>query len=114
MTGVIELRNKLHKAWSRETSYIPEEWSEQNPSRGQCAVTALLVQEYMGGNIVKCNVVGDVSSHFYNMLENGEVVDFTREQFGSNFQFTDEAIVSRASVMHPKTEVRYKTLKEQL
>lgn len=113
MNAVYELRNKLHKAWSRETSYLPGEWSKNNPSRGQCAVTALVVQDCLGGNIIKCDVDKDVSSHFFNKFENGEIIDFTRDQFALGVQFSNEREVDRESILvHLGTEIRYRKLKK--
>lgn len=46
------LEAAIRAAWGRETSDDPDEWSEENPARGQCAVTALLVRELLGGEIL--------------------------------------------------------------
>lgn len=39
----------IRKSWSRETCYPEDQdrWSETNPAIGQCAVTALLVQDIL-------------------------------------------------------------------
>ena len=38
----------LGKCWKRETSAGPEGWTGENPAWGQCAVTALVVQDFGG------------------------------------------------------------------
>ena len=53
-------------------------WDESNPSLGQCAITALIVNDYYGGKIMRC--MASSGSHYYNMIEN-ELVDLTVEQF---------------------------------
>lgn len=78
-----DLERVLRKSWSRETAYRPEEWSEANPSSGQCAITALIVNDYFGGDIVWAEAVlpnGEKISHFFNRINDKEV-DLTRSQF---------------------------------
>ena len=50
------LEQVLHKSWSKQTAYCPAEWNKVNPSCGQCAVTALIVNDYFGGDIVWAEV----------------------------------------------------------
>jgi hypothetical protein len=47
---------------------------------GQCAVSALVVQDFLGGCLLRCVVNG--RSHYLNRLPSGEEVDLTIEQFG--------------------------------
>jgi len=70
----------VRRCWVRETSAAPELWSPQNPSRGQCAITALLIQDEFGGDLLRGVVSGE--SHYWNRLPDGTVVDLTLEQFG--------------------------------
>lgn len=56
---LVDLEDAIRQSWSRETSDDPEEWSRQNPARGQCAPTALLVRELLGGEILTANVIRD-------------------------------------------------------
>jgi hypothetical protein len=77
------LEKALLKSWSKETSYRSDEWNELNPSFGQCAVTALIVNDYFGGDIVWSEALlpnGQKISHFFNLI-NGKEVDLTRSQF---------------------------------
>lgn len=68
----------LQDSWCEETggSFYPD-----NPSKNQCAVTALVVQDFYGGSLVRGHV-GDIS-HYWNELEDGTEVDLTRQQFGN-------------------------------
>jgi len=73
----------LMKSWIRETSSDSSNWNEQNPSLGQCAVTSLVVNDYLGGEIVWANAHlpdGRNISHYFNKI-NGIEKDFTRRQF---------------------------------
>jgi hypothetical protein len=83
MVNESDLELALKKSWSRETSSDSGKWSLANPSWGQCAVTALVVNDYLGGEIVWAPVKmpeGEILSHYFNMI-NGEEKDFTRMQF---------------------------------
>jgi hypothetical protein len=80
-----ELERAVRAGWSRETSEDPVEWSAENPSRGQCAVTALLLRELLGGEILIATVLpreGEPSErHAWNRLASGDEVDLTFDQF---------------------------------
>lgn len=88
-----DLKHAIEDAWQRETSADPDGWDEDNPAYGQCAVTALVVQDMMGGDIVWRDAVvdkpGDLEdyfeedehvSHYFNQID-GETVDLTQQQF---------------------------------
>ena len=73
----------LPSSWSIKTS---GGWQAHNPARGQCNVTALLVNDLYGGDILKTPLPdGD---HFYNRI-NGDRIDFTAEQFDSPIGYVD-------------------------
>jgi len=83
MVGESELERALRSSWSRETSSDPENWSPSNPAWGQCAVTALVVNDYLQGEIVWAKAVlpdGRTISHYFNKIRGSEK-DFTRSQF---------------------------------
>ena len=75
-----ELKNFLEYSYEKETCSpgFQEEWDDFNPTLGQCAVTALVVNDYFGGKIMRCMTTK--GSHYYNIID-GEIVDFTVDQF---------------------------------
>ena len=75
-----EVRSIIKLSWTKDTCYpgSREEWSEKNPSLGQCAVTTLIVNDFFGGKIMRCMCNG--ISHYYNLI-NDEIVDLTVDQF---------------------------------
>lgn len=81
ITNLEELFAVLEQCWSKETTYpsCKTEWVPNDPSYGQCAITATLVYDMFGGSIHKINVSGG-GTHYFNKL-NGKYVDLTREQF---------------------------------
>jgi len=75
-----ELKKILEKSWGKETCSpgLKDEWTKENGALGQCAITALIVNDFMGGNIMRC--MCETGSHYYNLI-NDEVVDLTSSQF---------------------------------
>lgn len=77
--ALADLAEALEKSWARETSNDPNSWRPDNPAWGQCAVTALVVQDYFGGHLLNAKNAG--VSHYWNRLDNGAVIDLTKIQF---------------------------------
>jgi hypothetical protein len=73
----IDLYHVAKRSWSAET--IVDPFNPANPSLNQCAVTALAVRHYFGGDILKTATKG--GTHFYNLIE-GRCWDLTTDQFG--------------------------------
>jgi hypothetical protein len=100
----------LSQSWSEDTSADPENWSEETPALGQCAVTALIVQELLGGDLLRGEVRG--TSHYWNLLPSGGELDLTRYQFGSHVQPGSVETRSRDYVLaFPDTRARYGRLR---
>ena len=76
-----ELFAVLEQCWAKDTAYpsCQAEWVADDPSYGQCAITAMLVHDMFGATIHKIKVSGG-GTHYFNKL-NGEYIDLTREQF---------------------------------
>lgn len=127
---ILTLEEALAQSWSRETSSDPEKWTAENPAWGQCAVTAAIVNDYLGGKVVWAEAQlpnGTKISHYFNRISSdGEksldrFVDFTSRQFPNGtiiplgiekkkeFTSTREYILS-----YPKTAERYELLKDRV
>ncbi|SEA01342.1 YunG family protein [Bacillus nitratireducens] len=96
----------LIKSWSIETS---SKWTSENPAKGQCGVTALVVQDLYGGEIKKTKV-GEVW-HFYNLID-GKVFDFTETRFNEKLNYMDEKS-NREEAFADTNEKQYSILKEK-
>jgi hypothetical protein len=107
------LNGELRAAWSAGTSADGGNWSADNPAWGQCAVTALVVQDMLGGALLRADVQG--VSHYWNLLDDGTEVDLTREQFGPNARSVRGEERDRAYVLSfPETKRRYGLLRRRL
>jgi hypothetical protein len=105
------LRKAIRRSWNRETSDDPERWSRRNPARGQCAVTAMIVQDFFGGELL-CGYI-NLTPHYWNLLPDGCELDLTKDQF-------EEVVISGATVKStrqfvlsfPETRRHYKRLRK--
>nr|WP_028135636.1 hypothetical protein [Bradyrhizobium japonicum] len=99
-----DVQRTLRRAWSLATA---RQWTASNPAAGQCNVTALLVHELFGGDLLKTPLpAGD---HFYNRIE-GERYDFTASQFDQPIAYLDlpasRADAERGATAHELAELR--------
>ena len=70
------------QAWCRETAFpsCQKEYIYDNdPTYGQCAITAMIVNDLFGGSIHKIRVSGG-GTHYFNKIE-GQYFDLTSDQF---------------------------------
>ncbi|MDZ4871144.1 MAG: hypothetical protein CLLPBCKN_000532 [Chroococcidiopsis cubana SAG 39.79] len=93
----------LKKCWSRESSSL---YTQDNPTKGQCSVTALVIQDCYGGQLLKTRV-GE-SWHFYNYI-NRMRYDLTAEQFGLPIEYLDLA-ATREEAFDDTNVVQYNYL----
>ncbi|WP_338888754.1 YunG family protein [Rhodococcus sovatensis] len=98
--SLTQLTAALRESWGPDTC-APEDvssWTEANPSRGQCATTAIVVHDYFGGDLVRGEVhVGgvQVDYHWWNLLPDGTDIDLTRTQFSSDEKVTGRVVIPR-------------------
>lgn len=96
---------RVRTCWSPRTATT---YSADNPSRGQCSVTALLAHDELGGELLKTRV-GE-AWHFYNRVD-GERADFTSEQFLHVIAYDDIA-ATRAEAMDDTSPEQLAALRE--
>ena len=112
------LEEAVRKSWGRDTCYPPSanNWTPENPAFGQCAVTALAVRDYVGGQILNCKSL----HHYYNLLDDGTIVDLTESQFPKGTLVQSDGIANdfnllyNESAVKAETERRYKILKRRV
>ncbi len=79
-----KVRDALYKSWSLQTA---RQWTEVRPFDGQCNVTAAVVQDIFGGEILK-TPWNEQTDHYYNRIE-GKVYDLTDDQFDAPVHYAD-------------------------
>ena len=82
-----KIRDALENAWSSETA---KQWSKENPANGQCNVTAAVVHDLFGGEILRTPY--PTVWHYYNRI-NGKRFDLTDSQFfrpGARFEAPEQ------------------------
>ncbi|MEU5839107.1 hypothetical protein ABZ820_36340 [Streptomyces diacarni] len=100
--NLLALDGALRASWAADTcspsdlTGVP--WRPNNPAWGHCDITALLVHDVFGGELV----VGEVRQgsdprgyHWWNQLPSGVELDLTREQFQQGEVITAPRVVAR-------------------
>ncbi len=92
---------KCLKAWSVETCSAPfrKNWSEDNPSVGQCRITAALAHEFFGGEVLTIPLENG-GVHTFNRI-NGMIIDLTSEQLGKNAlpDFSEATLLAPSEIL---------------
>ena len=113
-TRIERLTTAITSSWSHETTSTPDEWSEENPARGQCVPTSLVVQDYLGGDIERLSTVyqGNTETHYRNIVD-GEPLDLSRAQYPEDQVFKPAPVTvdTREYVLaNANTRARYSKL----
>jgi hypothetical protein len=107
MRELTDVEQQLRASWSIETAST---WTRENPARGQCSVTALVVQDLLGGLILKTRV--GPQWHFYNSID-GKRVDLTASQFESLILY-DDVPATRGEAFEDTSPEQYRALRRRL
>jgi len=112
-----KLEKAIKRSWDKKTCHPDVKvWSKKNPSKGQCGVTALLIQEYLGGRIA----FNKKLHHVWNILSNKKEYDLTRKQFSNKTKIKKEGFISRENMFNNKLAIkakvkeRYKIFKKRI
>jgi hypothetical protein len=100
---IADVYNAVANSWSLETS---TKWLPLNPAQGQCSVTLLVVQRYLGGDILKTMVDGHW--HFYNRVER-QRIDLTKCQFSGPIVY-DDHLSNRREAFSDTSQQQYESL----
>ncbi|WP_079168155.1 YunG family protein [Streptomyces colonosanans] len=98
-----DIERAIHSSWSADTC-TPEfrpHWTPDNPARDQCGVTAMVLNDLLGGELIRgeVHVSGErVDYHWWNRLGLGVEIDLTREQFRSEETVTAGIVIARPPI----------------
>ena len=102
---------RVEKPAHRNKTSSGNQGRADNRALGQCAVTALVVQDVLRGELLRAEVNG--TSHYWNRLPDGTELDLTREQFET---FLPSGIETRSReyvLSFDETRMRYELLKKR-
>lgn len=106
----------LSNIWCADTCAprMRDEWSVNNPTLGQCSITAFLMQDLFGGKVYGILRPGG-NYHCFNVVD-GCVFDLTSEQFGDEvLNYSDCPEQSREThFAKEEKRLRYEYLRAQL
>lgn len=112
-----QLEDAIRSSWSLWTADPADQpsWSSINPALGQCACTALVVQDVLGGDLLLADVRHRGGSrqgfHYWNRLSSGVEVDLTAEQFVAGEVIGEPRLVERpADVTRGRLAGQYRLL----
>jgi hypothetical protein len=120
MNDLMQLKTALQESWCKETAY-KNYWDPKNIAAGQCTVSALIVQDYLGGDIIRYKIKDEERfSHYANQV-NGKIIDTTISQFvngeelaGAPLRLTGFASVREYLLDSSDTKHRYEILKSKV
>ncbi|WP_065483339.1 hypothetical protein [Streptomyces sp. PTY087I2] len=114
-----DIEQALRSSWSAETC-TPEyrdRWTPDNPARDQCGVTAMVLNDLLGGELVRGEVHVDgvrTDFHWWNRLGMGVEIDLTREQFGPEEVVVGGDVVVRPPGELPRLQEEYALLRDRV
>ena len=116
---VDELLRHFRAAWGADTCYpdMSEEWTPDAPSRDQCGMTALVVQDVLGGDLVLADVhvAGvKVGHHYWNRLPDGSDIDLTGDQFRPEEEVVGGTVVVRPPDAPRRHREQYERLRRRV
>lgn len=114
-----ELFELLLDCWCRETAYSGSQNDYDcynDPTHGQCAVTAALVNDMFGGTIHKIRIE-DGETHYFNKI-NGHYFDLTSDQFAvykTTISYEPNELIDREYLeKNTNTQMRLNLLKQRI
>lgn len=121
--SIQQLLIALQDSWNKETSFTPGEWAIENPARGQCLVSTLVIQDYLGGDIRRYDITADnfKEVHYCNILPGGALLDSTATQYSRPVQLTVTPVALKGYstareryMADSDTQTKYALLKERV
>lgn len=108
----------IRESWGPDTRDPgePGEWQHANPAHGQCFVTAALLHDLLGGDMVMGEVRSNGNSlgaHYWNRFA-GIDIDLTREQFSAGETVSSGRTVPRTPGPFRRCQAQYEILRDRV
>ncbi len=106
-------------SWGKDTCDPADrpDWRPDNPARGQCGVTSLVLNDLFGGDLVlgEVRVAGERTGvHYWNRFGAGVEVDLTRDQFGPAESVVGAEVVQRPAGPPKRCRAEYELLRARV
>jgi hypothetical protein len=105
MHTLSQIEDAVRASWDFDTADQDDGWTPENPSRGQCDITSLVLHDIFGGEILAADVFRDgrrVEAHMWNRLPGGIEVDLTRDQFSDGEVIGEPSVRKRPARFDPE------------
>jgi hypothetical protein len=119
--NLLDLDRALRASWAADTcspdDLVREEWRADNPAWGHCDISALLVHDLFGGDLMVGEVRLDGEQHgfhWWNALPSGIQLDVTGEQFLRGQRVTGARAVTRPPGPLPHRWAEYLLLRDRV
>ncbi|MFH8344914.1 hypothetical protein [Streptomyces sp. NPDC018045] len=113
-----DITHAVRSGWTADTcsadDLARDPWSAGNPAWGQCDITALVVHDFFGGELMVGEVYLDGEQHGYhwwNRLPSGIEIDLTQEQFRRGQVVSGGRAVQRPVGRPPRRGAEYELLR---
>jgi hypothetical protein len=114
-----DVERAVRASWGADTCdpAAVDEWRPDNPAKGQCGVTAFVVQDLFGGQLIlgEVQVEGTkTENHYWNRFSFGVELDLTREQFGPEQVVVGGRVVERPPDAPRRCREQYELLRSRV
>lgn len=114
-----DVQHAVRMSWGKDTCDPVDrpDWHADNPARGQCGVTALVLNDLLGGDLVlgEVRVAGERTGvHYWNRFGAGVEVDLTRDQFGPEESVVGAEVVARPAGPPKRCREEYELLRSRV
>lgn len=113
-----DITQAIRSGWAADTCSADDHerspWTADNPAWGQCDITALVVHDFFGGELLVGEVYLDGEQHNYhwwNRLPSGIEIDLTYEQFKLGQMVSGSRAVPRPVGRPPRRGDEYELLR---
>lgn len=118
--SVDQVAQAIRESWSADTCDPADLafWSKENPSKGQCGPSALVVHDILGGDLIFAEVLWPDGSrqgfHYWNLLPDGSEIDLTVDQFTDHESVQPGCPVARPPGPPGRCQEQYAVLRERV
>lgn len=116
-----DIENALRASWAADTCSPDDQeragWHAGNPAWGHCDITALVLHDLLGGDLVVGEVHRDGTQHgfhWWNRLPSGIEIDLTRDQFRDGQVISAARVVARPPGRPPRRDAEYQLLRRRV